>query len=195
MTPRRRRLAAAAIFLGVTLLYYAYNPRLPDAYKHHVYVADAWLHGRLWVSGYPPHYHDWITVDGKVHSPFAPAPAILLLPFVWWWGTALNMNAFSIAVAGLNAALCWLVLLRVGVGPRRAALGTLIFAFGTVNWCDGDDRHDVVPVAPLRRALSAARAARALRARAERAGGRGVRFRGPVARQRRDAAFPASSCC
>src|SRR6185295_471790 len=36
--------------------------------------------------------------------------------------------------AGLNAALCWLVLMRVGVGPRRAALGTLIFAFATVNW-------------------------------------------------------------
>jgi hypothetical protein len=37
-------------------------------------------------------------------------------------------------VAGLNAALCWLLLLRADVGERRAALGTLIFAFGTVNW-------------------------------------------------------------
>ncbi len=134
MTPGRRHLAAAAIFVGVTLLYYASNPRLPDAYKHHVYVADAWLHGRLDVRGYPSHYHDWITVDGKVHSPFAPTPAILLAPFVWWWGTAFNMNAFSMLVAGLNAALCWLLLERVGVGPRRAALGTLVFAFGTVNW-------------------------------------------------------------
>ena len=134
MTPARRGLAAAAIFLGVALLYYASNPRLPDAYKHHVYVADAWLHGRLSVSGYPAHYHDWVTVKGTVHSPFGPTPAILLVPFVWWWGKALNMNAFSMAVAGLNAMLCWLLLLRVGVGPRRAALGTLIFAFGTVNW-------------------------------------------------------------
>jgi hypothetical protein len=129
-----RRLAAFAIFLGVTLLLYASNPRVPDAYKHHVYVADAWLHGHTWVEGYPPHYHDWITVNGKVHSPFGPTPAALLVPFVWWWGTALNMNVFSMAVAGVNAALCWLLLLDVGVGPRRAALGTLIFAFGTVNW-------------------------------------------------------------
>ena len=134
MTPGRRFISVAAIFLGVTLLYYASNPRLPDAYKHHVFVADAWLHGRLDVQGYPPHYHDWIAVGGKVHSPFGPTPAILLLPFVWWWGTALNMNLFSMAVAGLNAAFCWLLLLRAGVGPRRAALGTLMFAFGTVNW-------------------------------------------------------------
>jgi len=134
VTPVRRGIAVAAIFVGVSLLYYASNPRLPDAYKHHVYVADAWLQGRLWVAGYPPHYHDWITVDGQVHSPFAPTPAILLVPFVWWWGTSFNMNAFSIMVAGLNAALCWLLLTRVGVGPRRAALGTVIFAFGTVNW-------------------------------------------------------------
>jgi hypothetical protein len=134
VTPARRRIAAAAIFLGVALLYYASNPRLPDTYKHHVYVADAWLNGRLWVEGYPGHYHDWITVDGKVHSPFGPTPAILLLPFVWWWGVAVNMNAFSMGVAGLNAALCWLLLLRAGVGPRRAALGALVFAFGTVNW-------------------------------------------------------------
>lgn len=131
---RHRRLSALAIFLGVTLLLYASNPRVPDAYKHHVYVADAWLHGRTWVQGYPPHYHDWITANGKVHSPFGPTPAILLVPFVWWWGTAFNMNVFSMAVAGVNAALCWLLLLDVGVGPRRAALGTLIFAFGTVNW-------------------------------------------------------------
>ena len=116
------------------MLYYASNPRLPDAYKHHVYVADAWLHGRLWVQGYPGHYHDWITVDGKVHSPFGPTPAMLLVPFVWWWGTALNMNLFSMVVAGLNAMLCWILLMRAEVGPRRAALGTLIFAFGTVNW-------------------------------------------------------------
>ncbi len=129
-----RRLGALAIFLGVTLLLYASNPRAPDAYKHHVYVADAWLHGRTWVQGYPPHYHDWITVNGKVHSPFGPTPAVLLVPFVWWWGTAFNMNVFSMAVAGLNAAVCWLLLLDVGVGRRRAALGTLIFAFGTVNW-------------------------------------------------------------
>jgi hypothetical protein len=134
VTSGRLRLAAAAIFLGVTLLYYASNPLVPDRYKHHVYVADAWLHGRLSVQGYPGYYHDWITVGGKAHSPFAPAPAILLLPFVWWWGTALNMNVFSMAVAGLNAALCWLLLVRVGVGPRRAALGTLVYAFGTVNW-------------------------------------------------------------
>lgn len=131
---RHRRRAALAIFLGVTMLLYASNPRVPDAYKHHVYVADAWLHGRTWVQGYPPHYHDWMTIDGKVYSPFGPTPAIVLVPFVWWWGTAVNMNLFSMAVAGLNAALCWLLLLDARVGPRRAALGTLAFAFGTVNW-------------------------------------------------------------
>lgn len=129
-----RRLAALAIFLGATLLLFASNPRVPDAYKHHVYVADAWLHGRTWVQGYPPHYHDWITVNGKTYSPFGPTPAILLLPFVWWWGTAFNMNVFSIGVAGVNTALCWLLLLDAGVGSRRAALGTLIFTFATVNW-------------------------------------------------------------
>lgn len=134
MTKTRRVVAALAIFIGVTMLYYASNPRLPDAYKHHVYVADAWLHGRLDVQGYPGHYHDWIRVDGKVHSPFAPTPAILLVPFVWWWGTAINMNFFSMAVAGFNAMLCWILLMRAGVGSRRAALGTLIFAFCTVNW-------------------------------------------------------------
>ena len=134
MTPVRRRFAAIAVLLGVALLCFASNPSVPDRYKHHVYVADAWLHGRLSIEGYPAYYHDWITVNGEVHSPFAPAPAILLVPFVWWWGTDFNMNAFSMGLAGVNAMLCWLLLGRVGVGPRAAALGTLIFAFGTVNW-------------------------------------------------------------
>src|SRR5262249_28190330 len=65
---------------------------------------------------------------------FGPTPAILLVPFVWWWGTAFNMNVFSMGVAGANAALCWLLLLDAGVSPRRSALGTLAFAFVTVNW-------------------------------------------------------------
>ncbi len=147
MTPLRRLAAAAAIFVGAALLYYASNPRLPDGYKHHVYVADAWIHGRLDVSGYPPHYHDWITVNGKIHSPFGPTPAILLVPFVWRWGTAFNMNAFSVGLAGLNAALCWLLLCRVGVSARRAALGTLIFAFATVNWYTASSaRRGILPI-------------------------------------------------
>ena len=37
-------------------------------------------------------------------------------------------------VGAVNAALCWLLLLDVGVGRRRAALGTLAFTFGSVNW-------------------------------------------------------------
>ena len=129
MIARRSHLAALAIFLGVTLLLYASNLCVPDAYKHHVYVADAWLHGRTWVQGYPPHYHDWITVNGKVHSPFGPTPAILLVPFVWWWGTAFNMNVFSMGVAGVNAALCWLLLPlgrveEIEARARQQAAGT-----------------------------------------------------------------------
>lgn len=134
MSPGRRRIVACAIFLAVWGLYWLSNVDVPDRYKHHVYVADAWLHGRLSMQGYPPYYHDWIQVGGKVHSPFAPTPAILLLPFVAVRGTDFNMTFFSMAVAGFNAMLCWLLLQRAGVDPRRSAIATLVFAFGTVNW-------------------------------------------------------------
>lgn len=134
MSSGRRRIVAFAIFVAVWGLYWLSNVDVPDRYKHHVYVADAWLHGRLWLSGYPAYYHDWITVNGQVHSPFAPTPAILLLPFVAIWGTDFNMTWFSMGVAGLNAMLCWVLLQRAGVDERRSAIATLVFAFGTVNW-------------------------------------------------------------
>jgi len=59
---------------------------------------------------------------------------MLLVPFVWWWGTTFNMKVISLVVGGANAMLCWLLLTRLKVQPRYAALGTLVFAFGTVNW-------------------------------------------------------------
>jgi hypothetical protein len=99
-----------------------------------VYVADAWLHGRLWVQGYPGHYHDWITVNGTGALAVRADAGDLARAVRLVVGHAFNMNFFSMMVAGFNAMLCWILLRRAGVGPRRAAFGTLIFAFGTVNW-------------------------------------------------------------
>ena len=45
------------------------------------YLADAFLHGRTWLD-FPPGPYDVIIVDGRFYVPFAPFPAIALMPLV-----------------------------------------------------------------------------------------------------------------
>ena len=54
------------------------------------WLADAFLHGRTWVT--PPYaietVNDVIVIDGRNYVPFAPFPAIVLMPLVALIGPA-----------------------------------------------------------------------------------------------------------
>ena len=45
------------------------------------YLADAFLHGRTWLD-FRPGPFDVIVIDGRFYVPFAPFPAIALMPLV-----------------------------------------------------------------------------------------------------------------
>ena len=49
------------------------------------YLADAFLHGRVWLD-VRLGYQDVILRDGHLYVPFAPFPAIALMPIVWVFG-------------------------------------------------------------------------------------------------------------
>jgi hypothetical protein len=104
------------------------------------YLADAFLHLRTWIE--PPFnmraVNDVIVIDGRAYVPFAPFPAIALVPLVALTGPSVAdawepvINAFLAAsVVGLG----WWVAGRIGVdrlGDRLMLV--ILLGFGTQVW-------------------------------------------------------------
>ncbi len=116
----------------------------PSGAPHFMYLADAFLNGRLDIAPAPPNAleNDWTLFDGRWYVSFPPLPAILMMPFVAALGRDFNDVIFTMLFGAFNAALVWQLLGALG---RRTADGaglpvwkqavlTALFAFGTVHW-------------------------------------------------------------
>lgn len=121
--------------VAVSAVLYWLSNRLFDAARgDFFYLADAFLHGRTWLTAaLGP--NDVIPIDGRFYVPFAPFPAIVLMPLVAVIGpvTADQIESgINALLAGACVGMCWWLLGRVGV--RRAADRlwlTALFGFST----------------------------------------------------------------
>lgn len=144
---RRRALGFSLVFVATAVVYaLSSGPFLAqqsDA-PHYVYLADAFVHGRLWLERRPPNAEegDWTYYDGKWTVTFPPLPAVLMAPFVAVSGIDFNDVVFTLLLGAFNVALVYEMTPRFGqqlvpaVGltrPARVGLTSLI-GFGTVHW-------------------------------------------------------------
>ena len=74
--------AAAYAFAVYWVSAYAYQAERHD----YLYLADALIHGRLWVTWPPPGVPDAVTLGGHVFLPMGPVPAVLYVPLVALFG-------------------------------------------------------------------------------------------------------------
>ncbi|HVZ32477.1 MAG TPA: hypothetical protein VG963_08625, partial [Polyangiaceae bacterium] len=91
--------------------------RLTDhtPYNHFALLAEAWLHGRLDLGGPPPVYagnNDFALYQGKWYVPFPPLPAALILPLVYFAGSADRVRdaQFFVWLAPIGPALFFVAL-------------------------------------------------------------------------------------
>jgi len=131
---KRETLAGFGI-VGVSAILYWLADRGFDAGRgDFFYLADAFLHGRTWLT-FQPGPFDVIIVDGRFYVPFAPFPAIALMPVVAILG-AVRADQVESGINALLAAggvgLCWMLLGRIGIRRLfdRLAL-TILFGFST----------------------------------------------------------------
>ena len=123
-------LAAAAVYW---LSARDFDAGRPDLY----YLADAFLHGRVWLVQALGAYD--VVVDGaRIYVPFAPFPALVLAPLVALVGPAIAASWEPVvnsllAVAGL--ALLWRLAGRLGVASLIDRTWLLVlFGFSTATW-------------------------------------------------------------
>src|SRR5262245_38953709 len=109
----------------------------PNAYYN--YLADAFLHGQLYLSIIPPSVHDLSVYHGRLYPYWSPMPAIAMMPLVALFGVQVNDVILTLLIAALNVALV-AIILRLACVQRviklsrvRRGLLVLCFALGTVH--------------------------------------------------------------
>lgn len=132
---------ALVLGLGVVavsaVLYWLANRGFDANRGDFFWLADAFLHGRAWLDFRPGAgaSNDVIVVGDRIFVPFAPFPAVLLMPLVAITGPALADDLEPIVNAVLAAGgvgLCWWLLGRIGVERLTDRLWlSVLFGFST----------------------------------------------------------------
>ena len=106
----------------------------PPGQNHFVYLADAFLHGRLGLSGSGTALAELVLYHGNYYVVYPPMPAVILLPFVAAFGTSVDQSLMSIILASLCVSVIWLMLKKTGVKGSKVLWLTALFGFGTCFW-------------------------------------------------------------
>ena len=103
----------------------------PTVYDYYGRLAEAFVHGRYWLTTDPPWLNELLTCgDGRWCVAYPPLPAILAIPLLFL-GTATAQDVVSQVCGGASAGVLYLALRAYGA-PRWIALtGALLSAFGT----------------------------------------------------------------
>src|SRR6266576_370479 len=125
---------AVAIWIAViaAAIYVAAGVGLATDYDYYGRLADAFLHGRWWLTEAPPWLNELLPCgDGRFCVVYPPLPAILSLPFVPFFPTAVSQVVASRIAGGASAGVLYYGL-RAYRAPRTYALaGAILSAFGT----------------------------------------------------------------
>lgn len=99
---------------------------------HYLHLARRFANGVLDVDTMSPAYRDYVSWNGHKYLPFGPLPAVLLIPFVWAFGTGIPLVFYGYAATAANIALFSSVLNRIGFGGERKYWIVLLYFGGTV---------------------------------------------------------------
>lgn len=123
------------IWLAATSAYLYTAAKEPQSLDYFNRLADAFLHGRIWLPEAPSWLNELIPAGpGHWYVPYPPLPAVLALPFVAVLGVGVPAQIYSSIYGGLAIAVVYLLLGRLGLRPRDRLGLTVVFGFGTVYW-------------------------------------------------------------
>ena len=106
-------------------------------YDNYVLLADAMLHGRLWIDPlWPGPMIDAVLFDGHRYVVNDPVPALLLLPLVAFVGARANETLLACLLCGVAVGAAWALLERLGATMGvRVWLVAFVLAGTDLLWC------------------------------------------------------------
>lgn len=124
-----------AILFILTLLVYSISHRGEGAHlTYFVPLADAFLHGRLYIIDHPSWLDELIFWNNHYYVVLPPMPAILLMPFVAIFGNNFYQPIFSIWIGSISVPLCYVVLLKIFNNVKVAFWSCILYGFGSMLW-------------------------------------------------------------
>jgi len=122
------------IFIGTFFLYYLTSSS-NTPYNYFTLLADAFLHGRYWLTESPPWLNELIPAPtNRFYVVYPPMPAILMMPLVAIFGSNLNQTLVSIFFGSLNVVLFYMIILKFNLSFSNCLWLTALFGFGTNHW-------------------------------------------------------------
>jgi multisubunit Na+/H+ antiporter MnhG subunit len=141
---KKTLLICLLLFAVAFVVYYFTGEGHPTYYNYYVRLADAFLHGRLYLLDNP----SWL--NELVPNPFGPGyyvvypplPAVLMTPLVAIWGLNLNQTLVSVFFGSLTVVVAYFVAKDVtreagAEKPKSQSVYvwfTVLFGFGTIFW-------------------------------------------------------------
>lgn len=128
---------AWAVYLSIAALRGGLWNATESAYFN--YLADAFLHGQLYLRDVPASTRDLSFFGGHYFLYWGPVPALLLVPFVALFGAHFSDTVFTLSIAALNVGLVALMLRQacargvIDLSRAQRLLLVLCSAFGTVH--------------------------------------------------------------
>ena len=133
-----------ALFIVAFLVYWATGEGHATFYDYYVRLADAFLHGRLYLLEHPSWLNELIPNPSGVgyYVVYPPLPAVLMVPLVAIFGTGLNQTLFGLFFAAATVPLAYLVAKDI-VGKLKPSMQVsskvyvwfaVLFGFGTIFW-------------------------------------------------------------
>src|SRR5262249_35068383 len=83
-------------------------------YNNYVILADALLHGHVWVNT-PGDYIDALPYEGRKYIIEGPMPGVLLIPMAAMYGLQANQTLLSFVLTSVSVAAGWELARRLGV--------------------------------------------------------------------------------
>jgi hypothetical protein len=108
-------------------------------FAYYNYLADALLHGQLYLRNMPVRRLDLSLYQGRYYLYWGPLPAVLLMPLIALFGVHFSDIFFTLLIGAGDVALLALLLRRacragvISLVPIQRGLLVLFFALGTVH--------------------------------------------------------------
>ncbi len=131
------RQACLFIFL-ISLLFYGISAGVKifsqSETPHYVYLADAFLHGKTHLVHVPHEKLDLIFYNGKWYVIGGISPALLMLPFVAFFGVSFSDVFFGVLIGALNVTMMYSLLEHLVENASARVWLIIFFAANTAHW-------------------------------------------------------------
>ncbi len=127
-------IVALLLFLVTFTVYYFTGEGGATPYHYFVPLADAFLHGRLYLLEKPTWLNELIPLNGRFYVIYPPMPAILLLPQVAISGVEASQTLASVFWGSINVTLIYFLMKKLTDNRRLQIWMALLFGFGTIHW-------------------------------------------------------------